>query len=269
MNLEDLITSPKEVQAVSTNLLSAPKPVMSEAVESDVLDALSQYQNRDKWKLWGMHLLREQGSAILLKGPSGTGKTTIARWMAKKIKRGFLKLSVADLGGGEPGESERRVQEFFANARKRHNATIFMDECDMLLGDRSEIGAEGRTWQLGTTETLMMEMNVYGGLLIAATNHADSLDPALSNRFLAIVEVGEPDFSMREKLWRLKLPKQFPFKPSTAEFKRLAQYELNGRQIENVIVAVASHAMRKSVRPTLTMFKQYCEREKGKHIEKK
>lgn len=245
------------------------KPIMSESVESDILDAISQYQNREKWNQWGMHLLRAQGSAILLEGPTGTGKTTMAKWMAKLLKRGFKQISVADIGGSEPGASERGVRALFEDAKKRHNITLFLDECDHLLGDRDQIGAEGRTWQLGTTETLMMEMNVYAGLVICATNHVKSLDPAMASRFLSIVHVGEPDFELRKKLWRTKMPKAFPFSPSVEELKKLARFELNGRQIENVIVAVASNCIRRNVKPSLPVFTQFCEREHGKHIETK
>jgi len=258
---DDFIITPRVKSKPTMN-----KPVMSDGVESDVLDAISQYQNRDKWIQWGMNNIREQGSAILLEGPSGTGKTTIAKWMAERIKKGFKQLSAAQIGGGEPGATERAVVEFFADAKKRHNATIFIDECDHLLGNREKISPDGKTWQLGTIETLMMEMNVYSGLVICATNHVHNLDPALSNRFLAIVHVGEPDFPMRVKLWRHKIPKKLPFQPSEGELKKLAKYELNGRQIETVIVAAISNAIRRNVRPSLGLFIQFCERENGKHI---
>lgn len=250
-------------------LPSIQKPIMAEEVESDVLDALSQYQNRDKWILWGMHNLREQGSAILLEGPSGTGKTTIAKWMSKRIKRGFKQLSAADIGGGEPGAAERNCRDFFADAKRRHNATVFIDECDNLLLDRDSIGAEGKTWQLGLIERLMMEMNVYQGLVICATNHVSNLDPALANRFLAIVHVGEPDFEMRVRLWKCKMPTNFPVRLSEGEIKNLAKHHLNGRQIENVIVSIASNAIRRAVKPSASLFQQMCMRETQKHIDSK
>lgn len=240
---------------------------MSKRVESDVLDALAQYQNREKWRSWGMDSLREQGSATLLQGPSGTGKTTIARWMAERIHKGFKKLDVSQIGGGEPGQTEASVRAFFEDARKRKNATIFMDECDHLLGNRNNVGEAGQTWMVGTTETIMMEMNVYPGLVICATNNVDKLDPAMANRFMSIIHVGEPDFDMRVRLWKMKWPARFPLRPEEKDITRLSGHELNGRQIETVFVNVASHALRKNIRPTLALFESFCLREKGKHIE--
>lgn len=243
------------------------KPIMSEGIETCVLDALAQYQNREQWNKWGMSSLREQGSAILLEGPSGTGKTTIARWMANKIKKGFKQLNAADIGGGEPGSTERALREFFADCRRRHNATIFMDECDGLLLSRELIGEAGSTWQLGTIEELMMQMNVYPGLVIAATNHVEKLDPALANRFLSIVHVHEPDYEMRIRLWKQKVPDRFPFQPSPSELKTIAKHELNGRQIETVLIAAASSAIRKARKPNLASIINFCQEEKAKHIE--
>lgn len=261
MSLKFKITKfPKELQR--------NKPIMSESVEADVLNALAQFEARDKWKQWGMDNLREQGPAVLLEGPSGTGKTTIAKWMANKIKKGFKQLSVAELsGGGSPGETEKAVMSFFADAKKRNWMTVFIDECDHLLGNRADISGDALTWMLGTTETLMMEMNRYRGLIICASNHPKKLDPALSNRFMSIIKVAEPDFEMRIRLWKVKWPAKFPLQIGPPDLRKLAQYELNGRQIETVIVNVASNAIRLKKEPSITMFHLFCEKEKGKHID--
>lgn len=243
------------------------KPIMAPEVETAVLDSLVQFQHRDKWKEWGLHKLREQGAAILLEGPPGTGKNTIAKWMARKIKKGFKLLAPGDVAGGEPGESERQIREFFADARRRKNMTVFMDECDALLGDRDKISPDGRTWQLGAIEELMMQINTYPGLIICATNHIQSLDPALADRFIAIVHVDEPDFGMRLRLWKQKLGQiDLPIRLDDAAFKRLSKTELNGRGIENAIVAAASHAMRKGIKPTVGILIQFAELETEKEI---
>lgn len=197
----------------------------------------------------------------------GTGKTSIARWLAQKLGRGFKKrLDVAAIGGGDPGESERGIREFVADARKRHNATIFMDECDNLLGNRATISDD--TWKLGSIETLMMEMNIYPGLWLCATNHPEKLDPALANRFMAIIDVGEPDMGMRLRLWKQKWPRNSRSSwslPMPSGW--LLATSLNGRQIETVLIRVASHCLRKRIKPKLSHFELFCEAEKGKHIE--
>lgn len=245
-------------------LETLPRPIMSEQVEEDVLDLLTMYQEKHAWRLWGMDKLRAQGAAALLRGPSGTGKTSIARWVAQKLGRGFKSLDVAAIGGGDPGQCERGIREFFADARKRHNATVFLDECDNLMSDRATISDD--TWKLGSVETIMTEMNIYPGLVLCATNHPEKMDPALANRFMSIIDVGEPDMAMRIKLWKQKWPKRFPLTLDLGMTKLLAKHTINGRQIETVIIRVASQCIRKKLKPKLSMFHIFCEAEKGKHI---
>lgn len=246
---------------------SAPKPIMSPEVEGAVLTALAQYKYKDKWKQWGMDSISEQGSSILLWGPPGTGKTVIARWMAKSIGRGFKQLSVASLmSDGSPGSTEREVTKFFTDCRKRNGATIFMDECDQLLMSRD--GDLEASWQIATIETLMMEISKYKGLFIAATNHPQNLDGALDQRFMSIIHVDRPDSMLRLKLWKTKMPKKFPLRLSEADFRQLSAIDLNGRQIECAIMNCAREAMRLRERPKLSVLRRFALIESQKHIER-
>lgn len=209
---------------------------------------------------------RQQGSCILLRGPHGTGKTMTAKWISKKIKRGFKQLSAASIGGGEPGESERKVIEFFADCKKRNNATIFIDECDHLLMDRDSMEGASLTWQLGTIETMMMQLNVYTGFVIMATNKSDKLEPALVDRFLAVITIGRPDYESRKLLWKQKIPEKFPFQPTEKELAIIAKFDLTGRQIENVIVNVAQDAICRVVKPSYKSVLKFCGAELAKHL---
>lgn len=252
---------------LSTYTPTMQKPILSAEVESAVLDAIAQYLNKETWRSWGMDTLREQGSCVLIEGPPGTGKTLTAKWMAHKIKRGFKRLSVAEIGGGDPGSSEKGVFDFFADCKRRNWATVFMDEADHLIGDRRRISGDGLTWMLGTLEAIMMSINVYKGLVICATNHPQNLDAAIADRFMSIIKIGMPDRDARIKLWKCKWPGKFPLKPTESDIRRLSTHELNGRQIETVIVNVASSAIRRKTKPTLRMFETFCEREKAKRID--
>lgn len=242
------------------------KPILHPDVEEQVLDSVAQFKHVDKWLSWGMNNVRDQGTVVLYEGPPGTGKTMTARWMAGKLKRGFKKLSAAEIGGGDPGETEKNLITFFNDCRKRNNATIFIDECDHLLMDRDKMEGAALTWQLGTLEALLVELNTYKGLVILASNHPQNLDPALAGRLLAIVKFKRPDFERRKLIWKQKIPDKFPFQPKEYELAMIAKFNLNGRQIENVIINVASHAIRGMIKPTFKSFIRYCKVEKLKHI---
>lgn len=242
------------------------KPILNPEVESEVLNSVAQYVHREKWRSWGMDLLREQGSCILLTGAPGTGKTMTARWIAKKIKRGFKQMSAASIGGGDPGQSEQGVIDFFADCKKRNCATIFIDECDHMLMNRDKMEGAALTWQLGTIETIMMQLNIYPGFVIMATNHAQNLDPALSDRLMSIIHIKRPDYERRKLIWKQKIPEKFPFQPTEKELAKIAKYDLSGRQIETVLVNVASSAIREMVKPGMSRFEHYCDIETGKHF---
>ena len=243
------------------------KPIFSTEINEQLLDAVSQYRNRDKWREWGLHNLREQGACILLEGPPGCGKTTAARYMGRLIKKGFKLLNVAQIGGGEPGATEKNIQAFFEDARSRNNMTIFLDECDHILRRRSDISGDGLTWMIGTCEEIMTQINRYKGLVIMATNLVEVLEPALADRFMSIVHVGRPDHAQRIQLWRQKIPATFPIKFTDEQIETLAAFDLSGRQIEMVIVNAASSALRKNRKPTMAMFSVFAAKEEGKHLQ--
>lgn len=259
---EELIA---EAMADTPDLLSpAIRPIMSQEVEEQVRDAMVQYKNRRLWKRWGLHKVRKQGAAVLLHGPPGTGKDTIANWMAKQINRGCLVLDISKVGGGDPGQSERGVHELFANGRNRNGMTILMNECQSILGNRLE--ASDDTWMVSTTEAIMMEMDTYPGLVIGITNFPVKMDRGLKRRFMSVIKIDEPDKEMRKRLWRQKVPTEFPLQLSDEQLETITDSELNGSQIENVIVSVGSHCIRKGIKPKLAHFDRFIKAEKRKSL---
>lgn len=251
----------------STHLPTMIKPVMNRDVEERIENYIQQYNRNVQWKLWGMDKLRDQGGALLLEGPPGTGKTTIARYLSTRIGKGFKELDVAKMPAGEgPGDYERAIDAFFSDARARNNMLIFMDECDHLLLSRDQIGEAGKTWQLGGVERLMVNMNTYKGPIICATNHVGLMDTALDDRFLDIIKIDVPDLSMRKRLWKQKVPRQFPLQLNVAQVETISHIQLTGRRIETVIINTALEAMRLKVKPTFAMLHKFAERSAKQRI---
>ena len=131
-----------------------------------------------------MGILAPKG--ILLHGPPGCAKTTIARTAAATSNASFITLSGGDMYSAYVGESERLIRTTFHQARQALPAIIFFDEIDTIVGKRSFGGGGGGGSdgvQTRILSTLLNEMDGIVGsnrlLVIAATNRVDMVDPAL------------------------------------------------------------------------------------------
>ncbi|MDE2125669.1 MAG: ATP-binding protein [Armatimonadetes bacterium] len=145
-------------------------------------------------------------TGLLLKGPPGTGKTTIARVLAHEAKCSFYSITPADIHQMYVGESEKRVRDLFARARATPPAIIFIDEVDALLPMRQggvAIHSDKVVNQfLQEMDGLTRNERV---LVIAATNRPDMLDPALrrGGRLSREIEIPMPEANGRLQLLQL------------------------------------------------------------------
>lgn len=223
---------------------------MSADVERQVMNAVTQYSKRLLWKKWGLHKLRKQGAAILLKGPPGCGKTVIAEYLSLRVRqRGIKSLSFADFGSHVPGENARQIRLFFEAAKENGEMTVFLDECEAVLWDRGRAGATAM-WMLEVIDELLVQIGKYPGLVILATNKPELLDYALDRRLMATIVIPRPDFPERIRLWGDKIPDEFPLKLSIDQKTKIATLQLTGAEIENTILLYASDCIRLSKKPT-------------------
>lgn len=231
------------------------KPIMSQKLERKVLNSVMKYKKRLLWKKWGLERLRKQGIAILLIGPPGVGKTVIAEWLALKIRnKGIKEVSFAEFGSHIPGENARQIRKVFKEAYERE-MTIYLDECDAVLWDRSKAGSTAM-WMLEVIDELLVQIGKYPYLVILSTNKPEILDEALDRRLMATIKVPIPDMPERYKLWEAKMPDDYPLKLSLAQKDKLASLVLTGAEVENVIIDASSDALREEIEPTFDMLYQ-------------
>lgn len=225
------------------------KPIMSPSIEAEIESALAMYAKKTVWTDWGMDTLRKQGNMVLLEGPPGTGKTKIAEYMSKRVGKGMLTLNMKDVGGKAPGHTERMVHEKFQEGRTSGMKTIFMDECEAVLWDRGKAGSDSM-WMVGVIDELLMQTGKYPGLIVAATNRAEIVDPALKSRCFAVLQIGIPEMPERERLWEQKIPARFPVQLTKIQRERLSEFVIVGRDIETCILREASAAIVHSRNPS-------------------
>lgn len=242
-------------------------PVLNADTQAQIDRAIVQFKHRDKWSKWGLTTLREQGAAILLEGPAGTGKTTIANHISMSVrKKGIKAINFAEFGSQVPGEGARQIARLFDEAAKNGGMTVFLDECEAVLWSRDKISGTN-TWMLEIIDQLLVEIATYKFLVICATNRADMLDAALLSRMLATIHVGLPNFETRTRLWRDKIPFKYPLKFSDKHIAELANFErFTGRLIENIICNASSRAIEADRLPRHEDFIAECELESDKIV---
>lgn len=118
--------------------------------------------------------------SLLLSGPPGTGKTALAHHFARALDRPLLVRRASDLLSKWVGETEKAIAEAFEEARRRDGVLLF-DEADSLLFDRRQARA---SWEVGQVNELLTWLDRHPLPVVAATNHADKLDPASLRRFV-------------------------------------------------------------------------------------
>jgi cell division protease FtsH len=172
-------------------------------VEGELNDVVDFLKNPDAYRKMGAKMPR----GVLLAGPPGTGKTLLARAVAGEAGVPFFSASASEFIEMIVGVGASRVRELFAEARKVAPSIIFIDEIDTIgraRGGGSGMGGHDEREQ--TLNQILTEMDGFSGsegvIVIAATNRADVLDPALTRpgRFDRVVMVSPPDRGGREAI---------------------------------------------------------------------
>jgi len=144
---------------------------------------------------------------ILLHGPSGTGKTLLAKAVATESEANFVSVRGPELLSKWVGESERGIREIFRRARQSSPCVIFFDEIDSIAPVRG-IGGETAVTERVVSQ-LLTELDgmqsMHGVIVLAATNRADMIDPALlrPGRFDKVIMVPMPDKESRIQILKI------------------------------------------------------------------
>ena len=153
---------------------------------------------------------------ILLHGPSGTGKTLLAKAVATESEANFISVKGPELISKWVGESERGMREIFRRARQAAPCVVFFDEIDSIALTRGGMGGTdsgGGYGGSGSSDRMLSQLltemdgiqELQGVVVIAATNRVDMIDAALlrPGRFDKIIFVPNPDMNTREKILQI------------------------------------------------------------------
>ena len=195
---------------------------------------------------------------VLLVGPPGTGKTLFAKAVAGEANVPFFSISGSDFVEMFVGVGASRVRDLFDQAKHSMPCIIFIDEIDAVGRQRGAGLGGGNDEREQTLNQLLVQMDGFESndsiIVMAATNRADILDPALMRpgRFDRQIYVNIPDVKGREEIFKVH-SRNKPLAP-TVNFKSLARLTsgFTGADIENLLNEAAILAARAN-RKLITM----------------
>ncbi len=221
------------------------KEVAGLAEERDELEEIVDFlKNPKKYISLGAKIPK---GAILI-GPPGTGKTLLAKAVAGEAGVPFFYTSGSDFAEMYVGVGASRVRDLFAEGKKHAPCIIFIDEIDAVARRRGTGMGGGHDEREQTLNQLLVEMDGFGvneGIIVmAATNRADVLDPAIlrPGRFDRKIYVNRPDIKGREEILQVHA-KGKPLSDEV-DLKQIAQSTsgFTGADLENLLNESAINA---------------------------
>ncbi|KAH7819263.1 Vacuolar protein sorting 4D (Vps4D) [Monocercomonoides exilis] len=201
---------------------------------------------------------RRPWKGILLYGPTGTGKSYLAKAVATEADATFFSVSSSDLMSKWVGQSERFANSLLELARESKPSIVFIDEIDSISGKGGD--AESETARKVMRE-LLVQMQGFdiqndGILLLGATNKPWSLDSAVISGFEKKILIPLPESSAREKMFRIHLGNTR--NTLTSEDFRLLGEKTEGYSGHDIYIVVRDALMQPIRRlESITHFKKY------------
>jgi len=163
------------------------EPVWAPEVERELLAVVEERQRASELLSGGVAPTR----SMLLVGPPGVGKTLAARWLASKLERPLMTLDLSAVMSSFLGRTGNNIRVVLDYAR-RSPSVLLLDEFDAIAKRRDDATEVGELKRLVTV--LLQEVDDWpaDGLLLAATNHPELLDPAVWRRFDHVVSFPKP-----------------------------------------------------------------------------
>ncbi len=238
---EDVRTASRALQrqtleTLATRLapLTAPRPpVMGASASSEVDTLLARCRQRERLAASDGALSGtvNRGVRALFSGPSGTGKTLTARYLAARLHLDVYRVDLAAVVNKYIGETERNLDQVLARAEEL-DVLLLLDEGDALMTRRTEVSNANDRYANLETNFLLQRLETFDGIVVITTNAGNRIDPAFLRRIDVTVDFVPPDADQRLNLWRAHLPADHAADPALLN-QVARRCSLTGGQIRN------------------------------------
>jgi hypothetical protein len=180
------------------------------------------------------------GVRALLTGPSGTGKTLAASWLATQLGLPLYRADMAAVTSKYIGETEKNLAQLLARAEESGIILLF-DEADSLFGKRTEVKESNDRFANAQTNYLLQRIETFDGIALLTSNSRARFDPAFCRRLDMLVEFPLPGAEERRLLWLSHLGPAHALTPKSLNLIA-AVADLAGGHIRNAVLTASALA---------------------------
>jgi ATPase family protein associated with various cellular activities (AAA) len=189
-----------------------------------------------------MRARHRPGVRALFVGPSGTGKTFAASWLASRLSAPLYRVDLAAVTSKYIGETEKNLAQLLGQAEHEEIVLLF-DEADSMFGKRTDVRDANDRFANAQTNFLLQRIESFDGIVILTTNSRTRIDVAFTRRLDAIIEFAPPGPEERRALWQTHLGAHHDL--DQAALNRLAATcDLAGGHVRNAVLCASLLARR-------------------------
>lgn len=230
--------------------------IVDDRVKEEISTVINSKKNWDKvFVEWGLGRVLKQNSSLFVNlfGEPGTGKTMCAHVIANELGKKIICVNYADIESKYVGETSKNLTNLFEYAQK-NDYVIFFDEADALLSKRVTNMNNSTDVSVNQTRSVLLTLlNDYSGVVVFATNFITNFDSAFMRRIHFHIKFELPNEELRNKLWRMYIPKEMPACVDISEISR--KYEnISGSDISTAILKAALKAANESADIVLQVY---------------